>query len=87
MGLSNTENCNLCEQKDYIEHFFGECPRVNRVWKRVELEVSDLLDGDIIQLITQQKLIGVIRGDLPNHFINKVNHLNHVTNMCIRKYV
>ena len=48
MGLSNTENCNLCEQKDYIEHFFGECPRVNRVWKRVELEVSDLLDGDIV---------------------------------------
>ena len=22
MGLSNTENCNLCEEKDYIEHFF-----------------------------------------------------------------
>ena len=22
MGLSNTKNCNLCEEKDYIEHFF-----------------------------------------------------------------
>ena len=23
MGLSNTENCNSCEEKDYIEHFWG----------------------------------------------------------------
>ena len=87
MGLSNTENCNLCEEKDYIEHFFCECPRVNRLWKRVELEVSEVLGGEIIQLTTRQKLFGVVRGDLSNYFINKVNHLILVAKMCISKYV
>ena len=36
--------------------YFWECPRVYCLWKRVELEVSELLDGEIIHLTTQQKL-------------------------------
>ena len=73
-------------KKKIILSIFGESPRVNRQWKRVELEVSELLGSEIIQL-TQQKLFGVVRGDLSNYFINKVNHLILVPKMCISKYI
>ena len=74
-------------KKKIILNIFGECLKVNRLWKRVEVEVSELLGGEIIQLTTQQKLFGVVRGDLSNYFINKVNHLILVAKMCISKYV
>ena len=60
---------------------------MNHLWKKVELEVSELLGGEIIQLTTQQKLFGAVGGDLSHHFTNKVNHLILVAKMCIGKYV
>ena len=42
--LSESELCIVCNNVDALEHFFGECTIIKRLWSEVEQDMHRLLE-------------------------------------------
>ena len=48
MGLKNTENCEFCNEKDFVEHYFYNCRKLASFWKYINDFLNLKLDKKII---------------------------------------
>ena len=62
MKIRQTENCQICGERDSLSHFFVECSIAKTIWKEVELVVYNML-GIKIKLNERRVLLGILKGD------------------------
>ena len=62
MKIRQTENCQICGERDSLSHFFAECSIAKTIWKEVELVVYNML-GIKIKLNERRVLLGILKGD------------------------
>ena len=48
MGIKNTENCEFCNEKDFVEHYFFNCRKLVQFWKFINNFLNLKLDKKII---------------------------------------
>ena len=48
MGIKNTENCDFCNEKDFVEHYFFNCRKLVQFWKFINNFLNLKLDKKII---------------------------------------
>ena len=86
MGIKDTEDCELCNEKDYIEHMFYHCKALNGYWDHVSKQIT-AYTGINMNL----SLSDIMFGLLPNQskFTKKqnrvINHILLIAKMCISK--
>ena len=86
MGLKENSDCDACGEKDYIEHFFCTCPRVRPLWNAVQEKIVQHLNYHLV-LSNEYKLFGISKHDVPQVFVQRVNHVILIAKLCISKYV
>ena len=85
MGKKDSDNCDYCNVRDFIEHFFCDCIVVRQIWHVLE-EKIELILGHHFALSEIHKLFGVTKANVPACFVNKINHLLLIAKMCISKF-
>ena len=85
MGKKDSDNCDYCTVRDFIEHFFCNCIVVRQIWHVLE-EKIELILGHPFALSETHKLFGVTKANVPACFVNKINHLLLIVKMCISKF-
>ena len=83
MKIRDSSNCKYCPStRDFIEHFFCNCPKTFDLWARVEHILADKLNLNL-KLTEEQKLFGIQANNLVP---DEVNHIILIAKMCISKY-
>jgi len=85
IGIRNNNQCKLCDEKDYLEHFFWRCKNLIQFWKNVQNTICRKTNKPF-RLKDKTELIGFElknRNQEPNKFIN---HLLLIAKMTITKY-
>ena len=85
MGITESRNCNSCEEVDYIEHFFVNCKEVEPLWKEVTKTVNSLT-GKCINISTEIALFGYFESKLSKKLKDNINHIILIAKMCISKF-
>ena len=76
MGLKESEKCDFCQEKDFVEHAFIKCKRLHNLWEKVNKDISIKLNKTIflsekvILLGVEQEITGL--SDTEVKFINTV---------------
>ena len=86
MGVKDSDSCDSCNEKDYIEHMFFYCSAINRFWELVSRSVLGYT-GVRIDFKIQDILFGIVQ-PLPKttrSIMNKINYIILVAKMCISK--
>ncbi len=62
MKIRQTENCQICGERDSLSHFFVECPIAKKIWREVELVIYNL---SRIKIKINEKivLLGILKGE------------------------
>ena len=58
IGKKNSENCDFCSEKDYVEHTFFRCSRLKIFWKRISSLINEKLNKKI-SLSEKSVLLGI----------------------------
>ena len=69
-------------KRDYIEHFFCECPIVVNFWKSIEHKVYRET-GLRVELLVQTILFGLQNSTFARFKVDYINHIISVAKMCI----
>ena len=86
MSIRKSQNCEWCNELDYIEHFFVTCGVVKPLWEEVESKLNAYI-GKRIKLTFEQILLGVTNQDqFDKRYIAKINHAILIGKMVISKY-
>ena len=87
MGVKESDKCEVCNEKDYIEHMFAQCTALNGFWNAVSCCINGYT-GVNIQLTTPEILFGVAYStrNLTKSVIDKINHIILVAKMSISKF-
>ena len=86
MGVKENSDCVVCGEKDYIEHFFCICPRVRPLWNAVQGKIVQHLNYHLV-LSNEYKIFGISKHDVPQVFVQRINHVILIAKLCISKYV
>ena len=85
MGIKKSENCDFCGEKDFVEHMFVYCSKINAFWDTIssliyrQTQVKfNLTASDILLGISSDK------NKLKKH-MNIANHIILIAKMCIGK--
>ena len=62
MKIRQTENCQICGERDSLSNFFAECPIAKKIWREVELVIYNL-SGIKIKLNEKMVMVGILKGD------------------------
>ena len=85
IGIKNTENCDFCSQKDYIEHFFWHCYKIRSLWDLVEHYIYTRI-GKQIHLNPTNVLLGYTESGFNRKEIQLINKTILIAKMCISKF-
>ena len=85
MGKSDSSNCNHCNVRDFIEHFFCNCIIVRNIWIQAEAKIVSIIGYNFI-LTEIHKLFGVTSTDVPASLVNSINYIILIVKMCISKF-
>ena len=85
IGVKSTENCDYCEQKDYIEHFFWGCFKIKPIWDLVKNAIY-IQTGKQIKLSVTDVLLGYTSAEFNRCDIQFVNKTILIAKMCISKF-
>ncbi len=89
MKITNTDLCRQCHQsREYIEHFFVECPKLDSFWSNVRRLIGINFNKSI-QIDNNDILFGLKKTsnlNLKNKEYNTINHILLVGKMVISKY-
>ena len=87
IGITNSNKCSYCpDYVDYVEHFFFECPRTNRVWKCVQDRFFLKYNRHII-LTPQEAILGIENNaTYSKDSLMYMNKLILIAKMCIGIY-
>ena len=62
MGIKKSENCDFCGEKDFVEHMFIHCSKINAFWEKISSLIFlltrvkfDLSPSDILLGISTEK--------------------------------
>ena len=58
MKLAESQNCKLCGEMDFIEHFFFNCAKVKPLWIEIGRDISVAL-GVIYKIVEKDVILGV----------------------------
>ena len=86
MSIKNSQNCEWCDEFDYIEHFFATCRLVKPLWKEIESQINVFI-GKKIKLSIKNILLGVSTNDeISTKYIANINHAILIGKMVISKF-
>ena len=86
MSIRNTQNCEWCNEFDYIEHFFATCKLVKPLWEELESQINVFI-GKKIKLTMRLILLGVTANDkIDKKYIANINHAILIGKMVISKF-
>ena len=88
MKLKPSENCEKCNVKDYIEHFFFHCKQIRSLWHYVKTFIINET-GCIIKIDEQTALLGIDDTTHPNVNKNDISTINRIlllAKVCISKF-
>jgi hypothetical protein len=83
MGKAESNKCTVCNEVDYLEHFFGRCKQNNDIW----IEVQDIIyekTGKKVELTITDILFGVNKNNTKENKL--INKLIIICKMCISKF-
>ena len=82
--ITNSNKCSYCPNTvDFLEHFFYECPKINRIWDNVKQKYNDKF-AENINLNVIDILLGVTKkNDLSKVKKTYINHLILIAKMSI----
>ena len=86
MKVRDDQMCSYCyDVVDYIEHFFFDCPPIQKFWKYIEQYI--LITFDIgIHLTIVDVLFGIKQSDYGKVKTKRINHITLIAKMCISIY-
>ena len=86
MKIRDSSNCKYCPStRDFIEHFFCNCPKTLEIWAKVEHVLADKFNQNL-KLTEEQKLFGIQSNVFGKKMSDEVNHIILIAKMCISKY-
>ena len=87
IGVAINNKCNFCtEERDFIEHFFYDCPKIKSVWKRVQDKFFVRFNKQI-QISQMVALLGLTdRNSSKKEARIYLNHLILIAKMCVGIY-
>ena len=85
MGIKKSENCDFCGEKDFVEHMFIYCSKINAFWEKISSLIC-ILTGVKFDLSPSDILLGISsdKNKLKKQ-INIANHIILIAKMCIGK--
>ena len=83
MGKASSSNCTTCNKKDYLEHFFYQCKKINILWDEASVIISNQI-GRPITLSVTDILFGYYNDSNVNNLY--INSIIMIGKMCISKY-
>jgi hypothetical protein len=85
MGVKDSMQCQYCNERDYIEHFFWSCSKIKPVWKLCT-DFIFVKTGLQIKLTETDVLFGYKPEKSSNTNIRLINHVIAITKMVISKF-
>ena len=86
MKIKDKEECDFCNEKDDLTHFFASCPVSKKVWCEAEKKISCYL-GNVFKLCEKIIIIGLMSSEnLSNKDIYYINKICLIGKMTISKY-
>lgn len=85
MGIRNTKNCSYCDEPDFIEHFFWNCPKITKVWETC-LNFIIKYTGRSATLTETDVLFGYKPTSISKNATKLINHLILIAKMTISKF-
>ena len=87
MGIKESDACEICNEKDYIEHMFVHCTALTGFWNAVSSCINGYT-GTYFQLTTPEILFGIAysKRNLTKNIIDKINHILLIAKMAISKF-
>ena len=58
MKLAESQNCKLCGEMDFIDHFFFNCAKVKPLWIEIGRDISVAL-GVIYKIVEKDVILGI----------------------------
>ena len=86
MKISPSDNCNFCQNKDFIEHFFVHCSKVVILWQEITKDIFSF-SGVTISLNEENILLGI--PDMPGISkvtLDKINLIIAIGKLTISKF-
>ena len=85
MNIVPNINCQICQEVDYLEHFFVNCKKIKHLWNHVQNKLSIYFNSRI-ELTERMKLLGVTNNDgFITKQVSKINHTILIAKMSISK--
>ena len=86
MKIKDSELCDICGKKDYIEHFFVPCDKLKGFWSYVEL-IIEKYTGVRKKMSEEEIITGVVKWNekVSKKSINKMNHIVLIAKSAISK--
>ena len=86
MKITESNICSLCEQVDYIEHFFFRCDKVQQLWIEIEKDIQANL-GCRLNITEEMVILGLVnKADTQKKLIEKINHALSVGRLAVTKF-
>ena len=88
MGLKRTENCDLCNEKDFVEHYFYNCNKLSKFWKYISDFLNLKLDKKV-NLFDYAILLGIEQNhnniELTKKEVSFINNILVIAKLSIIK--
>ena len=83
IGIKQSEVCDFCNEKDFVEHMFVNCKRLGDFWEEIFKKISILLGKKII-FSEKTILLGIEQsnqklGDSEIKLINKISIIGKIS--------
>ena len=88
LKIKPSENCDHCQAKDYVEHFFFNCNKVKVFWNHVKRFIEDNI-GIRIQIDEKTAIFGIntsTHNNIKNTNVLKINKILLLAKSCISKF-
>ena len=85
MGIKNSENCDFCDEKDFIEHMFINCSKIQGFWDNISSLIFSQTQVKF-NLSAADILLGISTDNKKTKKqTNIANHILLIAKMCISK--
>ena len=85
MGIKSSENCDFCGEKDFVEHMFVNCPKLNGFWDKISTLIYTYTQVKF-NLSSSNILLGISKNNhISKKQLNIANHIILIAKFCISK--
>ena len=82
IGKEESNVCEVCNEIDYIEHFFFDCKKIKIIWNEVDKIILKLYNVNI--KVTQSDVL--FGYNCPGKFNAIINHILSISKLSVSKY-